>query len=105
MTSQCTRSIVVMFFVLLAGGLLSSVRTAGAEPENLAAKASELAKIKGYKKQFKGDPDGARKKADAIIKNTYRTLLTRGQKGCFVFCVDEETNRYFAEMARASATF
>lgn len=32
---------------------------------------------------------------DRIIKNTYRTLMTRGQKGCYVFCVDRETNDYF----------
>ncbi|WP_113882487.1 MULTISPECIES: DNA/RNA helicase domain-containing protein [Cytobacillus] len=26
--------------------------------------------------------------ADQIIRNTYRTLMSRGQKGCFVFCSD-----------------
>jgi uncharacterized protein len=29
-----------------------------------------------------------------VIKNTYRTLMTRGQKGCFVFSVDPETNAW-----------
>ncbi|HBP5078539.1 TPA: hypothetical protein L5648_005974 [Pseudomonas aeruginosa] len=24
-----------------------------------------------------------------------RTLMTRGMKGCYVFCTDEETARYF----------
>ena len=33
--------------------------------------------------------------AERIIKNTYRTLMTRGQKGCYVYSVDEETNEYF----------
>jgi len=23
-----------------------------------------------------------------LIKNTYKTLLTRGQKGCYVYCQD-----------------
>jgi DUF2075 family protein len=32
-----------------------------------------------------------------IIKNTYRTLMTRAQKGCFVFSVDPETNQYFKD--------
>jgi uncharacterized protein len=34
--------------------------------------------IKGYKAELKRDPEGARKKADAIVRNTYRTLMTRG---------------------------
>ena len=33
--------------------------------------------------------------ADLIIKNTYRTLMTRGMKGCYIYCTDEETARYF----------
>ncbi len=32
--------------------------------------------------------------ADEIIKNTYRTLLTRGMKGCYVYCVDSELQSY-----------
>ena len=30
-----------------------------------------------------------------IIKNTYRTLMTRGMKGCYIYCTDKETNKYF----------
>ena len=51
--------------------------------------------LKGYKKLSRTDPDGAREQADRIIKNTYRTLLTRGMKGCYIFCTDPETNAYF----------
>ncbi len=51
--------------------------------------------VKGYKKALKLNESGARAKADAIIKNTYRTLMTRGQKGCYIFCTDPETNAYF----------
>jgi DUF2075 family protein len=32
--------------------------------------------------------------ADRIIRNTYRTLMTRGQKGCFIYCEDEELLKY-----------
>lgn len=28
-------------------------------------------------------------KIDRIIRNTYKTLMSRGQKGCFVYCEDE----------------
>ncbi len=31
---------------------------------------------------------------DKIIRNTYKTLLSRGQKGCYVFCEDEELGKY-----------
>ena len=32
--------------------------------------------------------------ADEIIKNTYRTLMTRGMKGCYVYCVDKNLAEY-----------
>lgn len=50
--------------------------------------------IKGYKGLLRGDPAAAREKADLIIKNTYRTLMTRGTKGCYVYSTDPETNLY-----------
>lgn len=53
--------------------------------------------VHGYKKLLKADPVDAKKRADEIIKNTYRVLMTRGQKGCFVWCIDEETNDWFRE--------
>ncbi len=54
--------------------------------------------IKGYKKLFKKKPDDAQAKAEVIIKNTYRTLMTRGSKGCYIFCTDPETNDYFKQL-------
>ena len=36
----------------------------------------------------------ANKIADSIIKNTYRTLMTRGMKGCYVYCVDKKMQEY-----------
>jgi len=56
--------------------------------------------LKGYKKALKENAEEANKKAEAIIKNTYRTLMTRGQKGCYIYCTDPETNTYFAEQAK-----
>ncbi len=53
--------------------------------------------IQGWKKLIKTDPEVAQARLDAVIKNTYRTLMTRGQKGCYVYFVDEETRRFFAE--------
>jgi uncharacterized protein len=54
--------------------------------------------IKGYKKLFKEKPVDANAKTEVIIKNTYRTLMTRGSKGCYIFCTDPETNAYFKEL-------
>lgn len=53
------------------------------------------ASIKGFKALFKRDSSAAKKKAETIIKNTYRTLMTRGIKGCYIFCTDQETNEWF----------
>lgn len=56
------------------------------------------ASLKGYKKLLTQNPDLAAKRADRIIKNTYRTLLSRGQKGCYIYCTDPETNDYFKSL-------
>lgn len=31
---------------------------------------------------------------DSIIRNTYRTLMTRGMRGCYVYCVDARLGEY-----------
>ena len=36
----------------------------------------------------------AKRIADAIIKNTYKTLMTRGMKGCYVYCTDKNLQDY-----------
>ena len=36
--------------------------------------------------------------ARRLILNTYKTLLTRGQKGCYVYCEDDALREYFKEM-------
>jgi len=44
---------------------------------------------------MKEDPSRAAAELDLIIKNTYRTLMTRGMKGCYIFSDDEETRDWF----------
>ena len=53
--------------------------------------------LKGIKKLYKEDPEFALKEADEIIKNTYRTLMTRGMKGCYVYCTDKNLAEYLKE--------
>lgn len=36
----------------------------------------------------------ARDKADKIIRNTYRTLLSRAMKGCYIYCTDKALGSY-----------
>jgi hypothetical protein len=50
--------------------------------------------IKGLKKMEEEDPERAHKLADEIIKNTYRTLMTRGMKGCYVYATDSGLQDY-----------
>lgn len=38
------------------------------------------------------------KLADQIIRNTYRTLLSRGQKGCYIYCEDKKLSEYIKKM-------
>ena len=58
-------------------------------------RASTDKSIHGWKKMMKEDPVKTQKRLDAIIKNTYRTLMTRGSKGCYVYFTDKNMEEYF----------
>ena len=57
--------------------------------------------LHGWKGEFaaaEGDPAAQKaimSKVDNIIKSTYRVLLSRGRKGCYVWCKDEGLREYF----------
>ncbi|WP_138519437.1 DNA/RNA helicase domain-containing protein [Limnobacter alexandrii] len=51
--------------------------------------------IKGFKGGLKTDRANNLALADAVIKNTYKTLMTRGMKGCYVYFADEEARKHF----------
>ena len=53
--------------------------------------------LKEIKALYKKDPEKALKEADEIIKNTYRTLMTRGMKGCYVYCTDSKLAEYLKQ--------
>ena len=51
--------------------------------------------LNGINKIAKGEGEEvAQRIAENIIKNTYRTLMTRGMKGCYVYCVDKNLQKY-----------
>lgn len=54
--------------------------------------------VRGYKSLLKSNPLHTKEMLRNIIKNTYRTLMTRGMKGCYIYCVDKETNEYFKKL-------
>ena len=58
-------------------------------------RAKSDASLKGYKLLSKLHPDETLKRVDKIIKNTYRTLMTRGMKGCYIYSQDKETRDFF----------
>lgn len=60
-----------------------------------SARAKTDKSLAGYIKERKLNPAEAEIKADELIRNTYRTLMTRGMKGCYVYFTNDETRKYF----------
>lgn len=50
--------------------------------------------MQGLRQMFRENPEVAQKKADELIKNTYRVLLSRGMKGCYVYFCDPAMAEY-----------
>ncbi|MDZ4655048.1 MAG: DUF2075 domain-containing protein [Coriobacteriia bacterium] len=60
-------------------------------------RARSDASLKGIKTIAKHDPERAGRIADEVIRNTYRVLMTRGMKGCYVFCTDKALAEYLRD--------
>lgn len=60
-----------------------------------AARAKSDRSVLGYKKLLEVQPEEGRERLRLIIKNTYRTLMTRGMKGCYVYFEDKELEEWF----------
>jgi DUF2075 family protein len=54
--------------------------------------------VRGYKSMLKQNPLTTKDLLSTIVRNTYRTLMTRGMRGCYLYCVDKEANEYFKEL-------
>ena len=61
------------------------------------ARAKTDQSLKGIKKFHKENPEEALKVAEKKKKNTYRTLMTRGMKGCYIYCEDMALQAYFKD--------
>jgi DUF2075 family protein len=64
---------------------------------DVSRRSSRDKSIRGYKKLMETDRKAAELKLDGIIKNTYRTLMTRGLKGCFVYCTDKALGNHLIQ--------
>jgi len=64
---------------------------------NPKGRAKSDKSLNGYIGERKTDPERADAKADELIRNTYRTLMSRGMKGCYVYFANPEVKRYFQE--------
>lgn len=51
-------------------------------------RASTDQSVRGLRQMSRDKPAEAAVLAERIVKNTYRTLMSRGMKGCYVYCVD-----------------
>lgn len=56
----------------------------------------------GWRSLMRSDPVGTERRLRSIIQNTYRTLMTRGMKGCYVYSPDEETREWLRNRAGVS---
>jgi len=102
-TSMNSRLLRVPRATVRAGRPLTSAPQFAMYPPGKRAKTDKS--LNGYQKLLKSSPQEAHKKAEVIIKNTYRTLMTRAQKGCFVYSVDPETNDYLRRMTGRPTSF
>lgn len=67
-----------------------------------AKRARSDSSVRGYNRKLAAAPAAAAKEMDALIKNTYKTLMTRGIKGCYVYFTDKETAGYFKTRLQAA---
>lgn len=55
--------------------------------ENFKDKGARPAKPKG---KYEVDP------LDQLVRNTYKTMMTRGMKGCYIYCMDEALRKWLS---------
>lgn len=64
------------------------------------ARATTDRSLFGIKKMLDENPDRANEIIDEVITNTYRTLLSRGLKGCYIYCCDDHLQEYMHSRLR-----
>ena len=71
----------------------------GVITRNAIHRSKQDRSVFGYKTKSKTDPT-IKHKLDIIISNTYKTLLSRGMKGCYVYCVEPSLCEHLQNVSR-----
>lgn len=50
--------------------------------------------LRGINKKLLQNRENTLKEIDELIRNSYRVLLTRGKKGCYIYCMDKKLEEY-----------
>jgi DUF2075 family protein len=53
--------------------------------------------LSGWRAAMAADPEGTEQRVSRLIRNTYRTLMSRGMKSCWVFACDPELQAYLRQ--------
>ena len=64
---------------------------------NPTARARSDASLKGWRQALATDPEGTEQRVSRLIRNTYRTLMSRGMKSCWVFACDPGLQIYLKQ--------
>ncbi len=64
---------------------------------NPTARARSDASLKGWRQALATDPQGTEQRVSRLIRNTYRTLMSRGMKSCWVFACDPGLQIYLKQ--------
>ena len=76
------------------------IRCEGGEVVTDASKRARTDQsLRGLRTMYPDETE-ARRVADRIIKNTYKVLMSRGMKGCYVYCTDKGMAEHLRRMLR-----
>jgi DUF2075 family protein len=64
---------------------------------NPTARARSDKSLSGWKAAMVTDPQVTKERVSRLIRNTYRTLMSRGMKSCWVFACDPGLQAYLRE--------
>jgi uncharacterized protein len=64
---------------------------------NPTARARSDKSLSGWRAAMATDPEGTEERVSRLIRNTYRTLMSRGMKSCWVFACDPGLQAYLRE--------
>ena len=64
---------------------------------NPTGRARSDKSLSGWRAALTTDPEGTEERVSRLIRNTYRTLMSRGMKSCWVFASDPGLQAYLRE--------